>query len=400
MCATKVKTVNSLAALSTLVKPTINVFTAENGMVVDQAEGLDMCIAKLMGHRRSMSISEIGIKLSQCGYERAAVKARVVALSHRDNFDRTGGGKETYYTLRKDSPLHKMLPKVKAAEKTVATSATPQQSVYPEAKVEVKQEPAVQQAAYAGPVAGEGIATSIWKLMSDRKEWSVAEVSLFLEDLGISKLSVVDKMSHLNIQAGWFNVTKYTQGRHGYVLKQEIPMPVGEPAYVRRKTKEKEETMGSKQSATSKAKLDAKASGKPVEPVVAVHAKPRRRPAIVGGIAKVKEAEVAGLSDKPASAMATPSGEGESLFSSLLLIKGQCVTTDEAKAILRKLTAEGFRAIEEITADVEELFSVKKTYTIRGVEFTSADAAELHRQLYAYFSVNNAFDTNIQSLTS
>lgn len=239
--------------------------------VINKEEGLDRCIWKFMQDFKPHLLPDIGQALGACGFRPVDVKDRVIILLRKKWFNRTGSGKTTTYALKKHikqpalevpvvdvkaefdaslSDLGRAVDNAKESaisplatfiDKNIQDRREAKEKIMAEnTKEEAQQELPIAPQLY--PVRGEGIITSIWKLMSDYRPYQSSEIELLLGEIGIAAASVRSRLSDLAIKHNWFDRQKESARAPSiYTLRREIPMPVNEPPYYSRSDKPVEE---------------------------------------------------------------------------------------------------------------------------------------------------------------
>lgn len=238
---------------------------------INKEEGLDRCIWKFMQDFKPHLLPDIGQALGACGFRPVDVKDRVIILLRKKWFNRTGSGKTTTYALKKhikqpalevpvvdvkaefDASLSDLgravdnakesavSPLVAIIDKNIQDRREAKEKIMAEnTKEEAQQELPIAPQLY--PVRGEGITTSIWKLMSDYRPYQSSEIELLLGEIGIAAASVRSRLSDLSVKHNWFDRQKESvRAPSIYTLRREIPMPVNEPPYYSRSDKPVEE---------------------------------------------------------------------------------------------------------------------------------------------------------------
>lgn len=204
--------------------------------IINPDEGLDVCIWKLMSDLKSRRITEISDLLHEYGFSSVEARNRTIALAHRGWFNRSGQSKRTEYCLKKGFPMPAIVkPTVVKEEPKVNSTTTVRErptltlskpviptvsASLPQPSAEVKMKPTNTPIVSKDDISE----VAIWKVMSDQKGWTPAEVGLLLADFGFDPKTIATRMSYLFLRLKWF--TRVEEGRsYRYTMFPGIPMP-------------------------------------------------------------------------------------------------------------------------------------------------------------------------------
>lgn len=267
----KEKAVMPKTAKAVLAKLQFPLKTAQDlGLVEEELtlfERIDLALWELMSDGRWRTVNDMTKSILSPLIGRAEARARLDSLYRGNWFQRRGKREATVYLMRGDitKPIPKSQLKNMSAKFDQAEVVTPkptegivkhqdhvyapsvvgnpaytseEQKTLPEEEKRPVQafrneKPALQLPISALiPTLDDGLTTSIWKVMADRRPYSVRDLATLLEDVGIDFSSISAKMSRLHITKDWF-IRDGSSGRgFSYTLKPNVEMPVNEPTYL------------------------------------------------------------------------------------------------------------------------------------------------------------------------
>lgn len=335
--------------------------------VICQSEGIDVSIWKAMSDRKPRTATEIGDILSEFGFDRVVIKDRAITLMRRGWFTRNERHGGTYYVMKKGIQMPKVV-KPAAEEQLLRRSSDVVAKSGPVVRIVPNPTPGVvSKPTPPAPTLNmaDGIFVSIWKVMSDYKPYTAAEIMLLLGEIGFNTNSVSARISQLNITYQWFDVTKIRGQRAvAYTLNKSIPMPTGPNLsdVVAAKTAMTNTTKSAQPVTEQKKEQPVKASASTAnnqQRTFSVAIPTDGRPAKEDESAPVPLVEVS------------------------VRIKGTSLTFAEAEEITRQLIASGYSSNNsngfQKTLLESPLFGV--SVTIKGKQFTTNELREVVRQL-------------------
>jgi len=249
----------SLADLAVIASKTqVRKFKAPEVAVIDPAgqvkvsEGVDIGIWKVMSDRKWRSLREVISILKEFGLDRNMVDTRLTSMVRSNRwFDRQGTGGNTFYRLKThiECPVpeqqKEMLkanfeperaPRALSASDIVVSNPQSLHDIVRGTENSWTIPPETDHVHEQAPVAvkvqedvkpGDTLHESIWKVMVDREEYTVAELVLLLADYGFTAANISPAMS-VFFQNGWVDRRegKHEGQRAHYVYRlKEIQKP-------------------------------------------------------------------------------------------------------------------------------------------------------------------------------
>lgn len=326
------------------------------------AEGIDVAIWKATCDRKLRNIDEIGEILAQYGFNRGAVKDRVIYLANKGWYDRQGRAKQTRYSLKKhivmpeadNREVHNESAKVNSTTTIHTrdekfTPPTPTLPVTKAAPVAV-----VPKAEVVNMTDGvdlvlrkeDGMILCIWKTMADYRPYTPTEVGLLLADFGFNPKSVGARMNTLT-HRGWFDREQQPgQSRQWfYTLRRDVPPPPPEDA-----------GKAAKVVASTQATLPLATTPEPV---------------------KVEEPKPTVVEAKPVAAPV----QNAPLFEFTVKLKGVEMSHEEANTLAAELVESGFGSIQNTTESSSSLIDFQ--IRIKGVAYTKEELGTITKALVA-----------------
>lgn len=336
------------------------------------SEGLDVCIWKVMADRKTRTVEDIGLLLAEFGINRVSAKDRVIILFRRGWFDKSGSGKKTSYTLKKNI----LMPTIKKEVATPTKTAEPTKAVH-RTPMTVTRAPA--KAVYPAPAptlsAEDRLNTSIWKVTSDHKPYTVADLALLLGEIGIKPTTVSSMLSKLHLEKGWFDRTGNRAIGFSYTLKRTIKCPVNEKPYNMQQRQvasstPPQPTYADKHGLSSGVVKSSTVPVPKVEPVASTATQtltPKETPMV---------ANHSGFTaPSPSLAQQFQATAVQPLVSISVKIKGMDFSVDEARALATDLLNAGFGTNKVQKTPAPSMLSV--SVTIKGVVFSSDEVNEI-----------------------
>jgi hypothetical protein len=371
--------------------------------VVRADEGVDIGIWKAMSDRKWRALREVVQILKEFGLDFRAVDRRLDTMVRSNRwFDRQGTGGNTFYRLKAhiECPVMEQ-PKddVKAqfteeapqaaapAQITVANPTTlhdlvkdtPNAWTIPPQMEAAETVPPVK--AHEDILPGDSLNVAIWKVMSDREEYTVNEIGLLLADYGLTMGSVSPTMS-LFSQKGYADrrEVKPEAGRSYFVYRlKDIPMP-DFPTSSRTKFAQAPVTSVSTDAQLKDAVEQFNQTPAQPEPVAQAAAQTTTNETKEQeNMSKSAQAAATSAASAAASAQAPLLSIVEKnltdlvpLLSMSIEIKGISITLSEFGQLYKGLRAEGFQAGGHAPKGLLE-----KTYAIKGTTFTHDELNKL-----------------------
>jgi hypothetical protein len=370
----------------------------EEGVAVNSAgrvifaEGIDLAIWKVMCDRRWRKPDEIIAILREFNFERAEIDRRLNSMVRSNHwFDRSGTGNRATYRLKANVPQPEMekpmeglkatfspddVPQAAGAAQIVVPKPTPKLDIMfsPLLSDETKQrilgdgtaaeEVPAKQSQEIMP--GDCMNTAVWKVMSDREEYTANEIGLLIVDYGFTASSASPVMSKFHAQGFVDRREERQPGRKPFFVYRLKDMPM--PTFTRTSLTKLAIAPVTKVSKDSELKDAVEQFNQtPVQqPVV------KAAPAAQPETNETKEDEVT-QSATPLLQI-VPSAENTApLLDCKIVMKGTEISLLEFGQLYKELRAAGFQANRTHKASLIQA----NGYNIKGVMFSAADLDEL-----------------------
>jgi hypothetical protein len=251
----------------------------------------------------------------------------------------------------------------------------------PAAEEVVVTEAVVVAAGHPPVVPGDTLDIAIWKIMSDRQQYTSGEVVLLMQDFPFNPSSIKARISVLARmgEKTWFDreLNKNNKTReYVYTLRAEVPMPVAVDA-----------------SATDFAKWNEKVDADKAAADERAAATERARQAVSDEIATIKAAQKKAApaepvqqtidleqKDEPVANQKTdsaPKAQPVALLHIPVFIKGVEYSMADAKELAAELFDNGFGHPEASTTNVRQSKFLKVAFSIGDTQFSADEANQL-----------------------